>query len=120
MIQQGSGGASFYVIESGEAAVTIAGQTAASWRAGDHFGEIALIDEGVRMATITAITDLVCYGLTLWEFRPLVQQNGNIGWKVMQTLARELRAAEQALAQARREAQAHTVSTGADEPRPET
>ena len=104
VIQQGSGGAAFYVIESGEAAVTIAGEQRRIMRAGDHFGEIALIDEGVRMATITAITDLVCYGLTLWEFRPLVQQNGRIGWKLMQTLARELRAAEEALAQARRQA----------------
>ena len=104
VIQQGSGGAAFYVIESGEAAVTIAGEQRRVLRAGDHFGEIALIDEGVRMATITAISDLVCYGLTLWEFRPLVQQNGNIGWKLMQTLARALRAAEEALAEARREA----------------
>jgi CRP/FNR family transcriptional regulator, cyclic AMP receptor protein len=102
VIQQGSGGATFYVIESGEAAVTIAGEQRRVMRAGDHFGEIALIDGGVRMATITAITDLVCYALTLWEFRPLVQQNGNIGWKFMQTLARELRAAEEALARARR------------------
>lgn len=104
VIQQGSGGAAFYVIESGEAAVTIDGEPRGVMRAGDHFGEIALIDEAVRTATVTATTDLVCYGLTLWEFRPLVQQNGNIGWKLMQTLARELRAAEQALAQARRDA----------------
>lgn len=104
VIQQGSGGAAFYVIESGEASVTVAGQPRGVLRAGDHFGEIALIDEAVRSATVTAMTELVCYGLTLWEFRPLVQQNGNIGWKLMQTLARELRAAEEALAQARREA----------------
>ena len=29
---------------------------------GDHFGEIALIDEGTRTATVTASTELVCYG----------------------------------------------------------
>ena len=104
VIQQGSGGASFYVIESGEAAVTIDGEQRRVMGPGDHFGEIALIDEAARTATITAMTDLVCYGLTLWEFRPLVEQNGTIGWKIMQTLARELRAAEQALAEARREA----------------
>ena len=101
VIKEGSGGAAFYVIESGEATVTIGGEPRGTLKAGDHFGEIALIDEGARMATITAASELVCYGLTLWEFRPLVQENGAIGWKLMQTLARELRAAEQALASTR-------------------
>ena len=101
VIKEGSGGAAFYVIESGEATVTIGGEPRATLAQGDHFGEIALIDEGARMATITATTDLVCQGLTLWEFRPLVQENGAIGWTIMQTLARELRAAEQALASLR-------------------
>jgi CRP-like cAMP-binding protein len=90
--------AAFYVIQSGEATVTIGGEERAVLGAGDHFGEIALIDEGARMATIAAATELVCWGLTLWEFRPLVETNGSIGLKLLQTLARELRAAEQALA----------------------
>ena len=106
VIREGSGGAAFYVIESGEAAVTIGGEQRGTLKAGDHFGEIALLDEGARMATITASTELVCLGLTLWEFRPLVQENGAIGWKLMQTLAKELRAAEQALASLRSSAQA--------------
>ena len=63
-------------------------------RPGDHFGEIALIDEGVRSATITATTDLVCYGLTFWEFKPLVVANGEIGWKLLHYLAQKLRSAE--------------------------
>jgi hypothetical protein len=101
VIKEGSGGAAFYVIESGEATVTIAGEQRGELKAGDYFGEIALIDEGARIATITASSDLVCYGLTLWEFRPLVEENGVIGWKLLQTLAKELRAAEQALASLR-------------------
>jgi pyruvate,water dikinase len=98
VIKEGSGGAAFYVIESGEAAVTIGGEQRGTLKAGDYFGEIALIDEGVRMATITASTELVCYGLTLWDFRPLVEENGVIGWRLLHTLAKELRAAEQTLA----------------------
>ena len=101
VIQEGSAGAAFYVIESGEATVTIDGEPRGTLAEGDHFGEIALLDEGVRMATITAATDLVCQGMTLWEFRPLVQENGALGWTIMQTLARELRAAEQTLASVR-------------------
>ena len=62
--------------------------------AGDYFGEMALIDEGVRSATITASTDLICYGLTLWEFKPLVVANGAIAWKLLQSLSKRLRSAE--------------------------
>ena len=43
---------------------------------------------------MTAATDLVCYGLTFWEFRPLVERNGTIGWKLLQALAKRLRAAD--------------------------
>jgi pyruvate,water dikinase len=98
VIKEGSGGASFYVIIAGSATVTIGGEPRAILQAGDHFGEIALLDEGARIATITASSELVCQGLTLWEFRPLVEKNGIIGWTLMQNLAKELRAAEEALA----------------------
>ena len=104
--EEGRGGAGFFVIDSGEATVSVRGNEHGKLGAGDYFGEIALIDEGVRIATITATTELMCYGLTLWEFRPLVEENGVIAWKLLQTLARELRQAEQALSDLRRPAPA--------------
>jgi pyruvate,water dikinase len=94
VIREGSGGAAFYLIDSGEATVSIRGVERATLGRGDHFGEIALIDEGERMATITATTDLVCHGLTYWEFRPLVHDNGAIGWKLLQSMAKMLRDAQ--------------------------
>jgi pyruvate,water dikinase len=94
VIREGSGGASFYVIDSGEARVTIRGDEVAMLGPGDHFGEIALIDAGERLATVTSTTDLVCHGLTYWEFRPLVQENGSIGWKLLQSMAQMLRDAQ--------------------------
>ena len=94
VVKEGADGAAFFLIESGEACVTVRGAGRANLGPGDHFGEIALIDEGVRSATIAATTDLVCYGLTLWEFRPLVIANGEIGWKLVQSLAKKLRTAE--------------------------
>ncbi|MCP5262350.1 MAG: PEP/pyruvate-binding domain-containing protein [Burkholderiaceae bacterium] len=95
VIVEGSGGAAVYLIASGEATVSHGGTRIATLGPGDHFGEIALIDGGTRSATVTAATDLVCYGLTFWEFRPLVERNGTIAWKLLQALARRLRAAEQ-------------------------
>ena len=94
VIQEGSGGAAFFVIESGEATVFIRGKKHTTLTADDYFGEIAMIDEGTRMATITATSDLVCYGLTYWEFRPLVQHNATIAWNLLQTLAKRLRTAQ--------------------------
>jgi len=92
--KEGAGGAAFYVIESGEATVSIGGRPRATLTKGDYFGEIALIDEGARSATITANGELVCYGLTYWEFRPLVQHNATIAWNLLQTLAKRLRTAQ--------------------------
>ena len=95
VIQEGSGGAAFFVIDAGEATVFIRGKKRSTLKADDFFGEIALIDQGPRMATITAATDLVCYGLTFWDFRPLVQANGVIGWKLLQRMAKMLRDARE-------------------------
>ncbi len=93
--QEGKGGAGFFVIESGEATVSVRGGEHGKLGPGDYFGEIALIDDGARSATITAESDLHCYGLTSWEFRPLVESNASIAWKLLETLAKRLRAAQQ-------------------------
>jgi CRP-like cAMP-binding protein len=92
--KEGAGGAAFFLIDSGEARVSVRGKNRTTLKPGDYFGEIALIDGGARSATITAASELVCYGLTFWDFRPLVQENAAIGWKLLQSLAKKLRVAE--------------------------
>ena len=94
VIMEGSGGAAVFIIDSGEATVSSKGVHLGTLGPGEHFGEIALIDGGPRSATVTAATDLVCHGLTFLEFRPLVERNGTIAWKLLQALAKRLRAAE--------------------------
>jgi CRP/FNR family transcriptional regulator, cyclic AMP receptor protein len=95
VVQAGSGGSAFFVIESGEATVFVGGKKRTTLKPGDYFGEIALLDEGTRMATITATSELACYGVTYWDFRPLVEANGVIGWKLLQGMAKMLRAARE-------------------------
>ena len=92
---EGSTGIGFFVIGEGEVGVTVHGTQRATLGPGDYFGEVALIDEGARSASIVAKTPLTAYGLTAWEFRPLVESNGKVAWKLLQTLANRLRAAEQ-------------------------
>jgi CRP-like cAMP-binding protein len=87
---EGGPGDGFFVIESGEAEVTIEGEPRGTMTAGDYFGEIALLVGSSRTATVTAITALRCHALTPWDFRDLVEGNPSIAWKVMQSMAARL------------------------------
>ena len=95
VLSEGRAGVGFFVIESGQATVSVHGDERGTLGPGDYFGEVALIDEGARSATVTADGNLRCYGMTSWEFRPLVEANGTIAWKLLQALARKLPAPAQ-------------------------
>jgi CRP-like cAMP-binding protein len=88
--QEGAGGAGFFIVDEGEAEVTVDGKPRGLIKAGDYFGEIALLTGSDRTATITAKTDLRCYGMTPWDFRPLVETNAAIAWKLLEAMAQKL------------------------------
>jgi CRP/FNR family cyclic AMP-dependent transcriptional regulator len=89
--QEGAGGVGFFIVEDGEAEVDVGGEARGVVGPGDYFGEIALINESPRTATLTARTDMVCYGMTPWEFRPLVESNSTIAWKLLSAMAEKMR-----------------------------
>jgi CRP-like cAMP-binding protein len=91
VLQQGAGGAGFFVVEEGEADVTVDGQARGTIGPGDYFGEIALLTGSDRTATVTARTDMICFGMTPWEFKPLVESNSAIAWKLLIAMAQKLR-----------------------------
>ena len=91
---EGQGGAGFFIIAEGTAKVSVRGADRGTLGPGDYFGEIALIDEGARTATVTAETDMTCYAMTFWDFRPIVETDARIAWKLVQALAHKLREAE--------------------------
>ncbi len=95
ILTAGSGGVGFFVIGEGTATVSVNGREVATLGPGEYFGEVALIDGGgERSASVTAQTELKTYGLTAWAFRPIVESNAAIAWKLLQALARKLREAE--------------------------
>jgi CRP/FNR family transcriptional regulator, cyclic AMP receptor protein len=85
---EGSGGVGFFVIEGGEAKVSVGGEDRRRLGPGDYFGEVALLTDSPRTATIVAETDLHCYGMTSWDFKPLVESHGSIAWKLLQSMAK--------------------------------
>jgi CRP/FNR family transcriptional regulator, cyclic AMP receptor protein len=82
---EGESGVGFFVIEDGQAKVTVGGDEVRTLGPGEYFGEVALITQGARTATVTADTDLKTYGMTFWEFRPLVEDTPALAWKLLQS-----------------------------------
>jgi CRP-like cAMP-binding protein len=89
--QEGAGGAGFFVVEDGTASVSVDGAARGTIGPGDYFGEIALLTGSDRTATITATSDMVCWGMTPWDFRPLVESNSAIAWKLLTAMADKLK-----------------------------
>jgi CRP/FNR family transcriptional regulator, cyclic AMP receptor protein len=87
----GDSGVGFFLIDSGTATVTINGKVVRTVSSGDSFGEIALIDQGPRTATVTADTDLGCYVLAAFNFRPFVKSHPDVAWALLEALAQRIR-----------------------------
>jgi CRP-like cAMP-binding protein len=86
---EGESGVGFFVIEDGAAKVTVHGDEVRTLGPGDYFGEVALITQGPRTATVTADTDLKTYGMTFWDFRPLVEETPSLAWKLLQSAVKQ-------------------------------
>jgi len=84
------GGVSFFVVAEGEATVTIGGKEVASLGPGSHFGELALINNRERSATVTAKTPMRCLEIRFWDFRDFAHANPDVMWKLLQHVAKVL------------------------------
>jgi CRP/FNR family transcriptional regulator, cyclic AMP receptor protein len=90
LCREGSRGQEFFVIISGEAAVTRGGERLATLAGGDCFGEIALLEPVMRTATVTAITSLRFFLVSDRAFQSVLDTDPSIERKVIRTLARRL------------------------------
>jgi CRP/FNR family transcriptional regulator, cyclic AMP receptor protein len=90
IVERGKPGVGFFLIADGSATVSVDGKPIKVLTPGDHFGEVALIDEGTRMAEVTADNELTCYALAAWQFRPFVQDHPDVAWALMQSLVQRL------------------------------
>jgi CRP/FNR family cyclic AMP-dependent transcriptional regulator len=94
VVAEGATGAGFFVIADGNATVSIGGQERARLGPGDYFGEMALIDDAPRSATITADTDVRAFGMTPWEFKPFVLSHPEVAWSMLRSLSSRVREAQ--------------------------
>lgn len=97
LAREGDRGIGFFLITDGTAKVTVGGKARAKLGPGDFFGEIALLDQGPRSATVTATSRVKLLGLTAWVFRGLVQEHPTIALKMLEVVASRLRTASKDL-----------------------
>ena len=90
MTKEGSRGREFFVLLEGEADVTKNGQSINKLGAGEFFGEIALVSDSPRTATVTATSPVRALVITDRSFRRLMDDSPEIQRKVLVELAERL------------------------------
>lgn len=94
LVRQGDTGEECFVIAEGQAKATMRGRGSAVLRPGSFFGEMALLDQGPRSATVTAETDMHLLVLGSRQFSALINEVPTVAVRIMQGLAERLRVAE--------------------------
>ncbi len=95
--KEGAHGAELVIVLDGEARCLVDGKEVTRFGAGDFFGEISLLDNGPRSATVIADTAIEALVLESREFRRLVEASPEIAWKMLVALAGRLRGADELL-----------------------
>lgn len=99
LVQQGEVGVGLYVLLQGTVRVTQRGSDGAvrelaTLGPGRIFGEMALLDQRPRSATVTAVEPTIALVIPIWDFRAAVKDNGDAAMQLLSLLTQRVREAE--------------------------
>ncbi len=101
LCREGEPASEFFVIVDGEVDVTQDGRHVRELGAGDFFGEIALVEDRPRTATVTAKTPLRFFVLTRRSFETLLDREHSVERKVLRALAKRVSSLDPTLGDSR-------------------
>jgi CRP-like cAMP-binding protein len=90
IVQEGAAGIALYIVLSGSARVEHEGEVIGQVSAGDFFGELALIEEHPRSATVVAADETECLLFPAWEFTALLEEHPEVAVPIMRELIKRL------------------------------
>jgi CRP/FNR family transcriptional regulator, cyclic AMP receptor protein len=93
IVKKGQRGETFFVILDGEATLSVPKGRTSVLRAGDWFGELALLDGGPRSATVTARSPLLAMRIARRPFLKLVASDSDLALGLLRGMSERLRAA---------------------------
>jgi CRP-like cAMP-binding protein len=95
VVEEGTSGEGFYLIVTGEAEVIRGGHRVATVGPGQYFGELSLLDDGPRSATVKAQTAMTLLQLKRREFSAVLDSWPGVAHKLLEQMARRLRHADE-------------------------
>ncbi len=98
IIKEGDEGVGFYLLMSGSVDVTRGGSQLATLGAGDSFGEMALLDNYRRSATVVAKDDVAALVMLRSDFMAELRNNADLAVEMLVLMSRRLREADEAIA----------------------
>ena len=97
VVEEGSTGGRFFVIQSGAARVVVRGRTRATLGPGAYFGELSVLDGEPRTASVVAAEPLEVWSIADFNFRPLLKDRPALALKLLAALTARLRRVENSL-----------------------
>jgi len=94
IVLRGEGGVGFMIITEGTVSVKTVQGITRKMGPGDSFGEMALLDQEGRSATITADSEVTLATIPEWNFKPFLKEHPEVAYRLLQTLSRRIRQAE--------------------------
>ncbi len=96
IVKQGTGGEGFFMIFEGSAEAVFENSKGEkvvvnSFEATDFFGELALLSEGTRTASIIAKQDVTTQAITRWDFRAILMEDAEMAVTILEELAKRFR-----------------------------
>ncbi len=95
IVTQGTPGQAFYMILSGRVEILRDDNSLGAFGPGDFFGEMSLLDQAPRSATIKALEETHCLMLSSWDFKSVLEKAPSIAVKLLEVLSRRLRVADE-------------------------
>jgi CRP/FNR family cyclic AMP-dependent transcriptional regulator len=94
IVGEGEQAIAFYVIVKGKVEITKGGEVLNTLRAGDGFGEMALLDGFPRVASVKAAEDTECLVMTRWDFTAELRLNPTIALAMLPVMSKRIRELE--------------------------
>jgi len=91
IVKQGEPGIGFFMIVDGRVDVSHDSHKIREMGPGEFFGEMALMEERVRTATITAKERTRCLQLVRWDFRALLKENPELAVRMLEVVVQRMR-----------------------------